>query len=197
MALRKYQVIYADPPWPEPNRSGSKETSGRNEPKYPTLSYSEIQGVPVSKIAAASCMLFMWCTWYRMEQGLEVIKAWGFQYSSGLPWIKRRGNGKPKTNFGRYGLPCSELLMIGRRGRAIFPVKPEPMIFDTMVGIHSRKPQEAREWIERGWPNVPKIELFAREKFANWDCWGNEVECDEALNRLFQRSLSPTSERKS
>ena len=39
---------------------------------------------------------------------------------------------------------------------------------------HSRKPQKMREMIEKV-SYEPRIELFARQEFNGWDCWGNEV----------------------
>lgn len=39
---------------------------------------------------------------------------------------------------------------------------------------HSKKPEDMREMIETV-SYAPRIELFARERFDGWDCWGNEV----------------------
>ena len=43
---------------------------------------------------------------------------------------------------------------------------------------HSKKPIEVKKRIEQLFGNIPKIELFAREKSYGWDVWGNEVESD-------------------
>lgn len=43
---------------------------------------------------------------------------------------------------------------------------------------HSKKPQEARDRIVQLMGDVPRIELFARQKTPGWDVWGNEVESD-------------------
>jgi len=40
---------------------------------------------------------------------------------------------------------------------------------------HSKKPNEVRERIVELVGNIPRIELFARQKIDGWDCWGNEV----------------------
>lgn len=43
---------------------------------------------------------------------------------------------------------------------------------------HSQKPEEAREKIVELMGDLPRVELFAREKTEGWDAWGNEVESD-------------------
>jgi len=40
---------------------------------------------------------------------------------------------------------------------------------------HSRKPDEARDEIVNLVGDVPRIELFARQRVAGWDAWGNEA----------------------
>ena len=46
------------------------------------------------------------------------------------------------------------------------------------IDEHSKKPQEARERVVQLMGDVPRIELFARQKTPGWDVWGNEVESD-------------------
>ncbi len=43
---------------------------------------------------------------------------------------------------------------------------------------HSQKPDEARDKIIELAGDLPRVELFAREKTDGWDAWGNEVDCD-------------------
>ena len=49
------------------------------------------------------------------------------------------------------------------------------------VRKHSQKPDEARDRILQLMGDLPRIELFAREKVDGWDSWGNEVESDIEL----------------
>ena len=44
------------------------------------------------------------------------------------------------------------------------------------VGKHSQKPDEVRKRIVELMGDLPRIELFAREKTEGWDVFGNEVE---------------------
>jgi len=46
-----------------------------------------------------------------------------------------------------------------------------------MMMVH----KEVREQIEKLLGNIPRIELFAREKSPGWDVWGDEVESDIEL----------------
>ena len=48
-------------------------------------------------------------------------------------------------------------------------------VFTEQVKRHSRKPNIAYEIIERLYPELNKIELFARQEHEGWDCWGDEV----------------------
>jgi N6-adenosine-specific RNA methylase IME4 len=40
---------------------------------------------------------------------------------------------------------------------------------------HSRKPDCVRDRIVELMGDLPRIELFARQKVDGWDCWGNEI----------------------
>ena len=40
---------------------------------------------------------------------------------------------------------------------------------------HSRKPDETYGRIERLFGDIPRIELFARNRREGWDVWGNEA----------------------
>ncbi len=40
---------------------------------------------------------------------------------------------------------------------------------------HSKKPEEVRTRIVELVGNLPRIELFARQKIDGWDAWGNEL----------------------
>ena len=52
------------------------------------------------------------------------------------------------------------------------------------VRKHSQKPDETRTRIVELMGDLPRIELFAREKVAGWAAWGNEVDSDITLEPL-------------
>ncbi len=84
--MKKYQVIYADPPWAY--RVWSKKGSGRSaESHYPTMSMEEIENLPVWELADENCALFLWITFPLLKEIWRVVKAWGFTYKTFMPRI--------------------------------------------------------------------------------------------------------------
>jgi N6-adenosine-specific RNA methylase IME4 len=51
-----------------------------------------------------------------------------------------------------------------------------PSVIEAPVQEHSRKPDKARRMIEAMFPNLPRIELFARSRCKGWDAWGQEAD---------------------
>jgi len=70
-----------------------------------------------------------------------------------------------------------ELLLVATRGDmpSPSPANRPPSVISAPRREHSRKPDEAYELIERMYPELPKIELFARHARPGWAAWGNEV----------------------
>ena len=87
--MKKYSIIYADPPWHY--KTYSPKDNGRSAEKhYPTMSIAEIKALPVEKLAADDCALFMWITFPCMKEVFEVLEAWGFQYKTiAFVWVKQ------------------------------------------------------------------------------------------------------------
>ena len=89
---KKYKVIYADPPW----RYNVWKGQGMVERHYPTMELDEIKALPVGELADKDCVLFLWATLPMLQEALQVIKAWGFEYkTTAFVWIKlnRQGSG--------------------------------------------------------------------------------------------------------
>jgi len=168
---KRYGVIYADPEWRF--EVYSRETGMDRSPDnhYPTSSLEAIKARPVADIAADDCVLFLWVTVPHLDQGLEVLKAWGFAYKSHRVWKK------PRMGTGYWSRVNHEILLIGTMGNvpAPAPGTQDVSCFDAPLGRHSEKPESAAEWIERLFPNLRKIELNARAARPGWDVWGNEA----------------------
>lgn len=100
--IKKYQIIYADPPW-EYRQSGSKtKARGMAKQHYPTMSTNEIAALPICDLAADSAILFLWATFPNIDQALKVIASWGFIYkTAAFVWVKK--NKKSNTNFWGMG----------------------------------------------------------------------------------------------
>ena len=181
--MKKYNIIYADPPWEyKESGTGSRVVSSH----YSTMNIEEIKKLPIQKIQANKCILFLWCTFPRLEQGLEVIKAWGFKYYGlGFDWVKTTKKGEPAWGMGYYTRQNTEICLIGvpeDKNRRLKPVNRDVLsVVHSQRREHSRKPDIIRDLIVRAVGDLPRIELFARQKVEGWDVWGNEVESDIVL----------------
>lgn len=181
--MKKYQVIYADPPWQYNNkRSGASGTSGASE-KYDVMSMSDIKAFPVKQLSDKNAVCFIWVTVPLLPEGLEVLKAWGFKYKTMLTWRKVLSMG-----MGYWFRGQCEHVIVGVRGK----VKPfrlqKSNFYQCRVGKHSQKPSYFRELISKAvansFENPNKLELFARKRaglfpmdeYKGWDVYGNEVD---------------------
>jgi N6-adenosine-specific RNA methylase IME4 len=166
---KKYDLITADCPW---RYSFSKSKSRKVENHYPTMTVEEICALPIDTIAEENCILFLWATAPKLREALRVMEEWGFEYKTHSIWDKK------KIGMGYYWRGRHELLLVGTKGKTHPPLPEvrESSIFEGKRGKHSKKPEYARQMIERMYPDTNKIELFSREYPEGWDVWGNEVE---------------------
>jgi len=149
---------------------------------YNTLSQKEIEAFQVSEIAADNCILFLWATFPKIQEALDTIKAWGFEYKTvGFNWIKKNKNGSNFFGVGWYTKSNAEVCLIGVKGKAPKISNSISNIVETVRDAHSKKPSIVRDKIIEFCGDLPRIELFAREKTEGWDVWGNEVESDIEL----------------
>jgi len=169
---KKYGIIYADPPW--------KYFAGGNKNQsqyYKGMTIEEIKELPIQNLAHNNCVLFIWVTFPILKEVFEVIEGWGFEYSTcGFNWIKR--NKKSDSWFfglGNWTRSNSELCLIATKGKPIRQSASVSQIIDTPIQEHSKKPDCVRDKIVELVGDIPRIELFAREKTKGWDTWGNEV----------------------
>lgn len=180
--MKKYGIIYADPPWHY--RVYSKKGAGRSaESHYPTMTIEEIQALPVSELADKDCALFMWITFPLLKESLSVLSAWGFKFKTiAFVWIKQ--NRKSDSLFwgmGYWTRANAEFYVLATKGKPKRMAKNVHQVIVSHIEEHSKKPDEARRRIVRLMGDLPRIELFARQKTAGWDVWGNEVESDIIL----------------
>lgn len=174
-----FHVIYADPPWPD--RSKGEGGAGIMAPPYPTMSIAEVLSLPVASIAAPSALLLLWTPWAHLEIAMRTIRAWGFEYSTGAPWLKLGPDHKPIYGYGLWFRHCTELLLLARRGNTVKMFSDAGLTRTARGGLfiaerrdHSRKPDEPATWIETTMPG-PRVELFARVRREGWTAWGNQV----------------------
>ena len=94
--MKKYKIIYADPPWSFGTRKLNRATSGKEiTDHYPTMSDADIISLPVKEIADKNAWIFMWIVYSKLPLALDVMRAWGFKYRTvGFEWLKRTSTGK-------------------------------------------------------------------------------------------------------
>ena len=185
--MKKYQIIYADPPWPEAGgimttRCYKTKIPGEHLKCFKTMSIEEICNLPIKQIADTNCVLYLWVTARHLPFAFAVMDAWGFKYINiGFTWMKKnKNNPNPAFCTGAWTKQNVELCLFGTKGKcyhllkshavnsAIYEPREEP----------AKKPAIIRTRIEQLFGNIPRIELFARQKTKGWDTWGNEVQCD-------------------
>ena len=170
-----YDILYVDPPWDYKGQSQhagtGEDLTGGAAVHYPTLTLGELKALDVPSISAKNCLLFLWTTGPHLDQAIDLGKAWGFDYKQvAFVWDKQR------VNPGYYTLTQCEYVLVFKCGTR--PGKPDAYPYQLVSkkrGEHSKKPLEVRERIFDMYPKAARVELFARQKFPDWNVWGNEV----------------------
>ena len=170
---KKYEIIYADPPW---NETGGGRIKRGADKHYSLMKTKDIISLPVRDIVKDSSHLYLWVTNNRLIDGLEVMKEWGFEYRTVITWFKDR------IGLGQYFRGITEHCLFGVKGNLPYKLEEGKRCqgktgFYAKKTIHSRKPEEMRDMINlvSYREGYNRIELFARNKTEGWDTWGNEV----------------------
>jgi len=179
--MEKYSIIYADPAWQYKSKECLAKKSilnGKINTHYQTMDLLSLKELPIKNICEDNCLLFLWVVSPMLDDCIDVLKSWGFKYSTiGFVWYKQ------KTNPGSYTMSECEICLIGKKGKIPFPRGERNIrqFLSEQKTKHSSKPKEIRDRITKMFPSSSKVELFAREKVEGWDVWGNEVESDIKL----------------
>lgn len=183
---KKYEIIYADPPWDYGGKMQYDKTCIKSENKdfqkdifissssfkYPTLKLNELQQLDVASISSDNCILFMWTTGPQFANSILLGESWGFEYKTvAFVWDKQI------HNPGRYTLSQTEFVLAFKKGK--FPTPRGARNIRQLVsehrGKHSEKPEIVIDGITKMFPEQQKIELFARKNYFGWDNWGLEI----------------------
>ena len=161
---------------------------------YPTQSKNWIKKLLVRDIADVDCALFMWTTDAHIKEAIETIEAWGFKYITiAFVWEKKTKTGKTVANLGAWTMKNYEICLLGTKG-AMLKYKKVNNIYQKVEAErtkHSKKPDEVRKRIELLFGDLPRIELFAREKADGWDAIGNGIDgmdIKEKINKLIKNA---------
>ena len=171
---KKYNIIYADPAWTFKTWSSK---GVEKSPKYDLMTIEDIKNMPVDNIADKDCILFIWVTYPLLKEGLDTIKSWNFKYKTcAFSWIKK--NKKSDSLFwglGYYTRSNNEICLLATKGKPKRISSAVHQVVIDKIREHSRKPDCVRDRIVQLCGDLPRIELFARQRVNGWDCWGNEV----------------------
>ncbi|AZN71992.1 S-adenosylmethionine-binding protein [Georhizobium profundi] len=180
MPVAAYPILYADPPWAQ--EAWSDETGQDRGLMYPAMDLDAIKELCAGKTSPATrdAVCFLWVTANRTDDGIDVLRAWGFDFVTCLIWDKI------DIGMGRWVRDRHELLLIGKRGDfpAPLPGTQAPSVHAEKKGGHSTKPSFFAEMIERLYPDMRKLELFQREaslapddvrRNGSWSFWGFEA----------------------
>jgi N6-adenosine-specific RNA methylase IME4 len=179
-----YSLLLCDPPWHTRLRSPAGMSRSPDVKHYPTMTLDALVAMAPLIPAAKDSLMFMWTTSTHLAESMRLLEAWGFEYIGFEVWDKQIIG---KGNRNRLQ---AELVLIGKKDNGLpapIPSRREPNFFSirrsTKPGEHSVKPREYVERLDRLYPGVPRVEMFAREHPGKgWDTWGNEA-ADLAANR--------------
>jgi len=175
--VKKYNIIYADPPWSYNDKMSGHSFSLDHE--YETQPLDWIKSLPVRDISENDSVCFMWAVSPQLPEAIEVIRSWGFKYKTvAFCWSKRTRTGIPVSNLGRWTMGNIELCLLATKGRPQRIARNVKQLVVAERTRHSEKPIDVRNRIVELMGDLPRVELFARTKTAGWDVWGNEVDSD-------------------
>ena len=124
----------------------------------------------------AACL--MWATFPNITEADKVREAWGFTYkTAAFVWIKKnRRSGGNFWGMGAYTRANAEVCLLGvspgfRAKDQIRSHRVHQVIEAPFEG-HSKKPDETRRRIVELLGDVPRLEMFARDRAPGWDAWG-------------------------
>jgi N6-adenosine-specific RNA methylase IME4 len=168
----RYGVIIADPPWPY--QQWSERKHGAAKATYDLMTMEDLYKMPVPELAADNCILFLWGTWPKLPEAVDLMKVWGFEHVTGFPWVKtNKRDSDPFYGVGFWVAGCSEYVLIGRKGQVSPPKVKYLGLLSPTLG-HSRKPDSVHELAEK--LSGPYLELFARRSRPDWTVFGNEIQ---------------------
>src|SRR5690348_8421511 len=113
---KKYKIIYSDPAW----TYSDKALAGNRGAgcKYDLMTLDLIKALPVSTIADDDCILFLWATFPLIQEALDVIKAWGFEYKTvAFTWVKHNSIGTNFMGMGNWTRANAEVVLLATKGK--------------------------------------------------------------------------------
>jgi N6-adenosine-specific RNA methylase IME4 len=196
---KRYEILYIDPPWEYKDKNANgKRGAGF---KYKVLKPKDIIALPIQNVAAVDCALFLWTTGPMLPMAIYAIRQWGFEYKTlAFDWVKLNKyvqnsisllkddmfihkweylEAITKFSLGHWTRSSVELCLLATKGK---PKRVDKSVRQTVfypgypVLEHSAKPPVVRDKIVKLMGDIPRLEMFAREKTPGWDATGLEVD---------------------
>lgn len=177
---KKYNIIYADPPWEYKQSGSTKNSRGMAKQHYQTMSTQDISKLPIRELCTDNAICFIWATFPNIAEAIKLMQTWEFTYkTAAFVWIKKNKNGSNFWGMGAWTRANAEVCLLGisKKTKASEVVKSHRVhqVIESVIEQHSKKPDIVRDKIIKLVGDIPRIELFARQQADGWDCWGNEV----------------------
>ncbi len=172
LPLGQFDFIMADPPWNFETYSAKGHGKSAHA-HYACMDLPAIRDLPVWKLAAPDCLLWLWATNPMLPHAVHTLRAWGFSFSSAGVWVKFDEEGKLQKGTGMRLIGASEPFLIAVRGQP----KTAPIcgVVEGPRREHSRKPDQAYGAAETMMPGARRADLFARQSRPGWTAWGAEA----------------------
>jgi len=171
----KYQIIYADPPWGHNDKMATHSFTQLHH--YSTMTTPEICNLPIKELSEKDSVLFLWAVSPMLIDALQVMGAWGYKYKTIVfCWSKITKNKKLISNLGRWTMGNIEIVLLGVKGHPKRLIKNVKQLVIAERTEHSKKPVEVRNRIVELMGDLPRIELFARQKTEGWESVGYDID---------------------
>ena len=192
--MKKYNIILADPPWSYRDKASAGKRGACH--KYKVQEQDWIKSLNISSLAAKDCTLFLWVTMPKLNEVFDVIKSWGFLYKTvAFTWVKRN---KIKDSWfmgmGNWTRANAELCLLATMGKPKRINASVYSVLESKIEKHSKKPNVIKTRIVELMGDLPRIELFAREKTSGWDCMGNEINGEDMKKILEEKKEQKNNE---
>lgn len=222
--MKKYNIIYCDPPWKFNNKkTGGSMKSGATS-KYKTMTVDQMLEIDVPSITAEDCVLFMWWVGSMPLEAIKLAEGWGFKLKTmtGFNWVKTTESKERNKLLDFAILACSRFLAKSKYSEIVFQAleafkqklffgmgfwtragseccliavkgKIKPIsksvrsVVISPIGEHSEKPYTIAHQIVKLCGDLPRLEMFARDKKEGWDLFGNEVESSISIPNVKKR----------
>lgn len=201
--MKKYNIIYLDPPWQFNNINTGGSLSSGSANQYPVLTLDKLKALPINQMADDNCLLAMWWVASQPQEALDLLKAWGFtlKLMTGFVWVKLTKNEKLHFGMGfstRAGSECCLFAVKGKPKRVNASIRSVELVdfeeetFAAKVEEHSTKPDIFRIRLVELMGDIPRLEIFAREKPLGWDVLGLDVDHKDIFESTSKYSKEET-----